>query len=102
MSEKIIKAAADGDLVAMLRGEATDYSLPPTQRAERADALEELGYTPPDLYRFVPVSGLKTPDFLVARYPVTNVQYARFLSAPDFSSQENWMDFPMFDENTSP
>ena len=63
---------------------ATDISLQPRQRAVLADALDELGYVPPDLYRFVPIPSPEAPEFLIARYPITNAQYARFLNPENF------------------
>ena len=66
-------------------------------RADAADVLDELGYTPDDLYQFipVPVPGLPSPVYF-AKYPVTNAQYARFLDADDFADPELWQNFPKF------
>ncbi|HZU87158.1 MAG TPA: SUMF1/EgtB/PvdO family nonheme iron enzyme, partial [Anaerolineaceae bacterium] len=44
-----------------------------------------------DLYHFVPVG-----DRFVARYPLTNAQYQRFLQAEDFAEKALWLDLPSF------
>jgi formylglycine-generating enzyme required for sulfatase activity len=36
--------------------------------------------------------------FYLARYPVTNAQYARFLAAEDYADPELWHGFPRFDQ----
>jgi formylglycine-generating enzyme required for sulfatase activity len=54
-----------------------------------------------DLYRFIEIG----PDacvphpFWIAKYPVTNGQYERFLEAPDFAAEGYWRGFLKFDEN---
>ena len=35
-----------------------------------------------------------------AKYPVTNIQYERFLKAPDFGEKDLWMNFPKYDETS--
>ena len=74
-------------------------ALSPPERAAAADTLDELGYIPPDLYRYLPIPHPQTP-FHIAKYPVTNVQYQRFLDAPDFAEKGYWVNFPKFDENS--
>ena len=69
----------------------------PRTRAECADLADELGYQPDDLHTFVPV-GQNGILFYLARYPVTNAQYARFLKPENFANQELWMDFPKYAE----
>ena len=64
-------------------------------RAAAADALDQLGYQPSDLHDFVAVPGM---DAWIARYPVTNAQYARFLSAPDFAAERYWSGLPRIGE----
>ena len=59
-----------------------------------------------DLYRFIKIDlGSRAPvpyPFWIAKYPVTNRQYERFLKADDFAKEEYWLDFPKFDENCNP
>jgi formylglycine-generating enzyme required for sulfatase activity len=59
-----------------------------------------------DLYRFIKIdNGSRSPvsyPFLIAKYPVTNRQYERFLRADDFSRDEHWSYFLKFDENNKP
>jgi formylglycine-generating enzyme required for sulfatase activity len=77
-----------------------EENVKPLIRANAADVLDRLGWLPPDLDLFVPVPNANTPSFWIARYPVTNVQYERFLKAPDFAEKRYWMDFPQFDEQS--
>ena len=68
-------------------------------RADAADALDELGYLPKDLHTFVSIPDPHSPDYLIAKYPITNIQYQRFLEASDFGKREYWIDFPKFGES---
>lgn len=69
----------------------------PILLASAMDALDRLGYTPPDLYTFVPVErdGI---SFYIGKYPVTNAQYARFLKKENFENKALWSDFPKYSE----
>jgi formylglycine-generating enzyme required for sulfatase activity len=75
----------------------TASDLSPALRANLADVLDVL-WLPPDLHSFVPVPDAAAPQFWLARYPVTNGQYARFLLAEDFGRQEYWSGFPKVGE----
>ncbi len=59
-----------------------------------------------DLYRFIKIDlGSHAPvpyPFWIAKYPVTNRQYERFLKADDFAKEEYWLDFEKFNENCMP
>lgn len=44
-----------------------------------------------DLFAFAPLN-----EIFVARYPVTNGQYLRFLQSPDFAAKELWLDLRYF------
>ncbi len=74
----------------------TDIEISAVARASAADTLDELGFTPPDLFTFIPIS-----HFSISKYLVTNGQYERFLKS-DFGNKKYWMDFPKFDENSKP
>jgi len=74
-------------------------ALSPRERASAADTLDELGYSPPDLYAFLPIP---EGQGLLSKYLVTNAQYERFLNAPDFAERKYWVDFPKFDEESGP
>jgi formylglycine-generating enzyme required for sulfatase activity len=83
----------------------TDSTLPPPTRANVADTLDALGWLPVDLYEFITLPNspiTQSPNLSIAKYPVTNIQYERFLNAPDFTQKEYWVDFPRFDENSQP
>ena len=67
------------------------------ERASAADTLDELGHALNDLFTFVPIS-----DFFISKYPVTNVQYERFLKPENFRNKDLWCNFPRFDENSQP
>ena len=78
-------------------------ALDPRSRAAAADTLDELGYTLPDLNSFIPIPTPQTPKFRLARYPVTNIQYARFLKPENFAENSPfWQVFPMFDRQFAP
>ncbi len=86
-----------GRLLALHEETAHDPWAPPVL-ASAMDALDHLGWLPPDLHQFVPVPGAASPKFLVACYPVTNAQYSRFLQAEDFAALEYWTGFPKYDQ----
>ncbi|MBI5293476.1 MAG: SUMF1/EgtB/PvdO family nonheme iron enzyme [Chloroflexi bacterium] len=90
--------------------------LSPKTRLEAGLLLDSLDWTPPDLYDFVPVfetadrendadrnpPNSPNPLFLLARYPVTNVQYSRFLAAEDYDDDTIWQAVLGFDEKGDP
>ncbi|NOT05741.1 MAG: SUMF1/EgtB/PvdO family nonheme iron enzyme [Anaerolineales bacterium] len=59
-----------------------------------------------DLYRFIKIDlGSHAPvpyPYWIAKYPVTNSQYERFLNADDFAKEEYWLNFEKFDESCKP
>jgi len=75
--------------------------IPLESRASAADTLDELGYLPDDLYDFAPITNpqLPLPNYYLAKHLVTNLQYKRFLDAPDFADEKYWLNFPKYDEN---
>lgn len=79
---------------------AKDADKKPSFRCEVADTLDELGYQPADISTFMAVPTGEKQGFLMAKYPVTNAQYARFLTPENFANKEYWSDFPMFDESS--
>ncbi len=90
-------AHADGHILVQLREQAV-AALPDARiRANCADLADELGYQPDDLHKFIPIeqNGIL---FYLARYPVTNVQYKRFIEAEDFHAEKYWTGFPKYAE----
>jgi len=77
---------------------ATDGSFAPVQRASAANTLDELGYQPDDLFVFIPIPNPRSPDFLITRYPITNLQYERFLQPENFKDKSLWTGFPKYAE----
>jgi formylglycine-generating enzyme required for sulfatase activity len=84
-------------------------ALPLRNRAAAADTLDELGWLPEDLYEFVEISKTSNPQtnqltnqppFALAKYPVTNLQYQRFLDAEDYADPALWQGIPKFDEKS--
>ena len=71
----------------------------PSTRSAKPPTVSDSGEL--DLYRFIEIG----PDacvphpFWIAKYPVTNGQYERFLEAPDFAAEGYWRGFLKFDEN---
>lgn len=96
----------------VLQAAMTDADLPPAQRAEAADLLDELGWLPEGLFEFIAIDPAQLPQaaqrlglagaapFWIGRYPVTNWQYARFLQPENFADQSLWVDFPCYDEKS--
>jgi formylglycine-generating enzyme required for sulfatase activity len=78
---------------------SSDPQAPP-KRAACADAADQLGYMPDDLYDFVPIPDANHPQFFIGKYPVTNAQFSRFLKPENFAFQDFWCDFPKYDENS--
>jgi hypothetical protein len=73
----------------------------PIVMASAADALDGLGYIPDDLYEFVRVEQTDKL-FHIAKHPVTNLQYQRFLASDEYAEERFWVDFPRFDESGKP
>lgn len=81
-----------------------DGSLRPELRRHAGLLLGRLGWRPGDLDRFVEVpdgeyqAGVKKEPnviphkYFVARYPVTNIQYARFVKEDGYQNHEYWSD----------
>jgi formylglycine-generating enzyme required for sulfatase activity len=84
--------------MAALYRRLTDPDLPLAERLSAGDELDRLGWLPEDLYTFVSILGSSVP-FSIARYPVTNIQYQRFLEAEDYADPQFWRGFPKYDEN---
>ncbi len=79
---------------------ATDTGLPAPTRAHFADLLDDVGLSrelDKDICTFIPIeqNGIL---FYLARYPVTNAQYARFLKPENFANKDLWVDFPKYAE----
>ncbi|MEK7324473.1 MAG: SUMF1/EgtB/PvdO family nonheme iron enzyme, partial [Chloroflexota bacterium] len=85
-------------------------TLPPKTRLAAGELLDALGWTPPDLFDFVPIvdtdlgnmtdsDPLNSPNplSLLARYPVTNLQYGRFLESDDYDKDYIWQNVIAFD-----
>jgi len=75
--------------------------LPPKTRLDAGLLLDALGWTPPDLDEFVRVA---TGDrrFAIGKYPVTNLQYQRFLDSEDYAAEKIWKSIIGFDAGGKP
>jgi len=85
-----------------LHQESRRQTWTPILLASAMDALDRLGYQPDDLFAFVPVVAQDTILCYNAKYPLTNLQYERFLRPENFADQSLWTGFPRFsapDEN---
>ena len=76
----------------------TQASFSPKTLSSTANALDNLGYMPDDLNKFIPISNSQAPEFYIAKYPVTNFQYTQFLNADDYTDPKLWQNFPKYDE----
>ena len=81
------------------RGKTEKWS--PLIMVAAADTLDELGYSLPGAYSFIPIPNPQSAQFLLARYPVTNAQYARFLKPENFENPALWTGFPMFNQDSA-
>ena len=81
-------------IVQNLRRLVQTSALNPRERADAADVLDQL-WQPDDLHAFVEIDG-PSGSFSMAKYPVTNAQYARFLTAENFANRDLWCGFPKF------
>jgi formylglycine-generating enzyme required for sulfatase activity len=81
-------------------------ALSPRERASAADTLDELGYQPDDLHTFIQIRSpgekatkvAPTEEFYIAKYPITNLQYERFLKPENYKDKFLWSGFPKFSE----
>jgi len=75
--------------------------IPVRTRAEAGEVLDELGWLSDDLHAWVHVPGgpvylhrtertETVPDLWLARYPVTNAQYERFIAADGYENPDYW------------
>ena len=91
---KSLRLRADALKIATSENEAAPVDQPKVSIAKDDDL---------DLYRFIKIDlGSHAPvpyPYWIAKYPVTNRQYERFLKADDFAKEEYWLDFEKFDEN---
>jgi len=80
---------------------AQGVKLNPVERAEAADVLDGLGYVPEDLYEFVEIPGDDDlPTFWIGKYPVTNLQYDRFLTEENIKNRQLWCGFPDYNHES--
>ncbi|MBM4467630.1 MAG: formylglycine-generating enzyme family protein, partial [Chloroflexi bacterium] len=68
------------------------HRVPVRTRAEAGEVLDELGWLPDDLDAFLPIPDPARPAFWIARYPVTNAQYERFIAAKGYEERRWWSD----------
>lgn len=65
------------------------------------DGLDRLSYVCDDLFSFIYIDSGKEP-FYISKYPITNIQYERFLRTENFYNLHYWKNFPKFDESGNP
>lgn len=97
-------AASHEKLIKALRFRANTLGIDTSEQSELPKSSTQLDAIS-DLYQFIeiPVVGNYCVEypFWVGKYPVTNLQYERFLKDPDFSNSIYWLDFPKFDMDCS-
>lgn len=75
------------------------------RREGAADVLDKLGWLPEGFCNFIkipadPHASLKSNEFWIAKFPVTNLQYERFLQKENFKDRSLWQGWPRYDENS--
>jgi formylglycine-generating enzyme required for sulfatase activity len=77
---------------------AFDVNLSIKDRIQNAKQADLNGYIPDDLFSFIKTQLHSSEQLFFAKYPVTNLQYSRFMNS-DCNNKNYWQDFPMYDEN---
>ena len=86
-----------------LHQQAQKENCTPRQLADAMDGLDHLGWQPDDLHQFIQIPETEeTNSFWIGKYPVTNIQYQRFIEADDFIDPQLWCGWPRYDENCQP
>ncbi|MGB8648720.1 MAG: SUMF1/EgtB/PvdO family nonheme iron enzyme [Anaerolineae bacterium] len=93
---------AAGEVTEALLAASRNRTLPPTVQRDAGFLLGRTGWVPPDLDRFIAIPAgpflygddkrkaeIKTP-FAIAKYPVTNLQFKRFMDANGYDRRELW------------
>jgi formylglycine-generating enzyme required for sulfatase activity/energy-coupling factor transporter ATP-binding protein EcfA2 len=96
--------AVAGEVTEALLAAARDRSLPPATQRDAGFALGCAGWALPDLDAFVDIPAgpflygdekrkvvIERP-YAIAKYPVTNLQYRRFIEAGGYGQRELWSD----------
>jgi formylglycine-generating enzyme required for sulfatase activity len=83
------KPVAEG-LIPRLVETMQGLEVPIRTRAEAGEVLDELGWLPDDRDAFLPIPDPAHPAFWLARYPVTNAQYERFIQAGGYEEPRWW------------
>lgn len=76
-----------------------DESIELTKRYKSGLNLDRLGWSPTDIYCFkeIPQSILQPSRLIIGKYPVSNMQYNRFINSNDYKNSEVWRNIPFFD-----
>jgi formylglycine-generating enzyme required for sulfatase activity len=73
-------------------------AVPIRTRADAGEVLDELGWLPEDLNTWMQIPNHESQItnhksvFYVAKYPVTNAQYARFIEAGGYENSQYWLE----------
>ena len=80
------------DLRQRLRRQMTDINLQIRERFAAGEVLDKLDWLPPDLHEWVrcPAAADNKQDLLLMKYPLTNSQYALFVSAGGYEDPVYW------------
>jgi formylglycine-generating enzyme required for sulfatase activity len=90
------------DLIKRLRALMQSARDKPTTRASAGEILDALGWLPDDLDAFVQIplnESKRINEFWIAKYPVTCVQYQRFIDAGGYANEKYWRNQWGVDEN---
>ncbi len=95
-----VPAARRAQVLAALRAQMQDRAIPPRLRLAAGILLADLGDLPPDLDAFVPIAAAAQLgyDFRIGKYPVSNIQFRRFVAAGGYGQKQPWWKQKAIDE----
>ena len=87
-----VTAACKAQTIARLNATMIDATMPTRVRCDAGLIASDLGSLPPDLDALVevPAQALLGYDFRIGQYPVTNIQYRKFIEEGGYANQRWW------------
>lgn len=67
-----------------------DLTASPNVRHEAGLVLDRINWLPAGLHDFVEIAGVNNTPVWIGKYPVTNIQYKRFIKSIDYGNADHW------------